>query len=87
MTGNGIDKAAHNAMLLLLARTAQVLLIPIILGGLFWITSTVQQLQVDVAGLTERVGAQISAMSAASVRQEIRLDRIEDRIGSMSPRK
>ena len=87
MNANGIDRAAHNAVLLLLARTAQVLLIPIILGGLFWITSTVQQLQVDVAGLTERVGAQISAMSAASTRQEIRLDRIEDRIGSASPRR
>jgi len=87
MTSNGVERAAHNAVLLLLARGAQVLLIPIVLAGIIWMATTVQQLQIDVAGLTERVGAQITAMAAASTRQEIRLDRIEDRIGSMSPRK
>ena len=82
INNGGIDRAAHNALLLLLARGAQVLLIPIVLAGGFWVVSTVQDLRVDVTGLTERVGAQITAMSAASTRQEIRLDRIEDRISN-----
>ena len=87
MNADGLDRAAHNALLLLLARGAQVLLVPIILAGVVWMVATVQQLRVDVTGLTERVGAQVSAIAAASTRQEIRLDRIEDRIGNAVPRR
>ena len=87
MNGDGLDRAAHNALLLLLARGAQVLLVPIILAGVVWMVATVQQLRVDVTGLTERVGAQVSAIAAASTRQEIRLDRIEDRISNAVPRR
>ena len=87
MNADGLDRAAHNALLLLLARGAQVLLVPIILASVVWMAATVQQLRVDVTGLTERVGAQVSAIAAASTRQEIRLDRIEDRISNAVPRR
>ena len=81
-----IRHAAENAMLLLLARVAQVVLVPLMSAMLIWGGHTIYQLQIEIVKVQAGVALAVSTSEAnnrllAQIVGDLdkRISRIEDR--------
>ena len=80
LDGNAAMKqAADNAMLLIFARVAQIVLVPIMLGLMSWTFGSVTGLQLEVAKAVTTSEANNKLLTRITDDLERRLIRIEDR--------
>ena len=79
MTMEPIKHAAESAVLLLAARMAQVILVPILVGMLSWTFVSITGLQVDVARAVSTSEANNRMLIKITGDIEARVFRLEDR--------
>lgn len=80
LDGNeAMKQAADNAVLLIFARVAQIILVPIMLGLMTWTFGSITSLQLDVTRAVTTSEANNKLLTRITDDLERRLIRIEDR--------